>query len=153
MTILLFIESVKLKDAEKCCCDHYQSFTISTIRKIHTPYDEKFWKIRLKFMLLCLCVCVCVCECARARESWTEYRTMKCFIFWDITPRSLLKVIRRFEGTFRLHLPGWRVSQAGNKFDANIRTAFQLRGYNPEHHNYHNKMLPPHRVSNEHWIY
>jgi hypothetical protein len=31
---------------------------------------------------------------------------MKSFIFWDVTPCSLLKVDRRFGGTFRFHLQG-----------------------------------------------
>jgi hypothetical protein len=31
---------------------------------------------------------------------------IKSTIFWDITPRSLLSVNRRFGGTYRLHLQG-----------------------------------------------
>jgi hypothetical protein len=33
-------------------------------------------------------------------------RTLKSTIFWDITPFSPLKVNRRFERTYRLHLQG-----------------------------------------------
>jgi hypothetical protein len=33
---------------------------------------------------------------------------MKSIVFWDITPCSLLKVNRRFGGTYRLHLQGRR---------------------------------------------
>jgi hypothetical protein len=39
---------------------------------------------------------------------------MKSTIFWDITPCSLLKVNRRFGGTYRLHLQGRRTSRASN---------------------------------------
>jgi hypothetical protein len=39
---------------------------------------------------------------------------MKSSVFWDITPYILLKVKRRFGGTCRLHLQGWRVSQTRN---------------------------------------
>jgi hypothetical protein len=35
---------------------------------------------------------------------------LKSSIFWDITPRSPLKVNRRFSGTFRLHVQCSRVS-------------------------------------------
>jgi hypothetical protein len=31
---------------------------------------------------------------------------IKSSVFWDITPYSLLKVNRRFRGTYRLDLPG-----------------------------------------------
>jgi hypothetical protein len=37
---------------------------------------------------------------------------MKSSIFWNITPRSPLEVIRSFRGTCRLHLQGRRISQA-----------------------------------------
>jgi hypothetical protein len=37
---------------------------------------------------------------------------MTIFIFLDITPCSPLKVNRRFGGSRRLHLQGWRVNQA-----------------------------------------
>jgi hypothetical protein len=33
-------------------------------------------------------------------------------IFWDITPCIMLKVNRRFVGTYRLHLQGRRISRA-----------------------------------------
>jgi hypothetical protein len=36
---------------------------------------------------------------------------MKSTIFWDITPCSLLKVNRRFGGTYRLHPQIRRISQ------------------------------------------
>jgi hypothetical protein len=45
-----------------------------------------------------------------------EYNiTQKSPIFWGLTPCSPLKVSQRFGGTYRLHLLGWRVSQAGSK--------------------------------------
>jgi hypothetical protein len=37
---------------------------------------------------------------------------MKSSIFWDITPCTLLKVNRRFGGTYRLHLQSRRINQA-----------------------------------------
>jgi outer membrane biogenesis lipoprotein LolB len=33
---------------------------------------------------------------------------MKCIIFWDMMPCSLLSCNRRFGGTYRLHLQGRR---------------------------------------------
>jgi hypothetical protein len=47
-----------------------------------------------------------------------EVRTaevMKSSVFWDITPRSPLKVNWRFGGTYRLHFQGRRMSQARNQ--------------------------------------
>jgi hypothetical protein len=35
---------------------------------------------------------------------------MKSTIFWDIMPCSPLSVNRRFEGTYRLHLQGQKIS-------------------------------------------
>jgi hypothetical protein len=40
---------------------------------------------------------------------------MKNYIFWNTTPRSQLKVNRRFEGTCSVHLQSWGVSQASMK--------------------------------------
>jgi hypothetical protein len=40
---------------------------------------------------------------------------MKITIFWDKTPCSLLKVNRRFGGTYRFHLRGLRIILARNK--------------------------------------
>jgi hypothetical protein len=37
---------------------------------------------------------------------------MNSTIFWDVTPRSPLKVSRRFRGTYRLRLQGRRLSEA-----------------------------------------
>jgi hypothetical protein len=42
---------------------------------------------------------------------------MKSSIFWDITPCSLLKVNRRFGGTYRLHLQDRRISEARNQYE------------------------------------
>jgi hypothetical protein len=43
---------------------------------------------------------------------------MKISIPWDIMPCSLLKVNWRFIGTWRIHLQGWKISQAKNKHEA-----------------------------------
>jgi hypothetical protein len=40
---------------------------------------------------------------------------MKSTIFWDIMPCSLLSVIRRFGGTYRLHLQGQKISWVRNR--------------------------------------
>jgi hypothetical protein len=40
---------------------------------------------------------------------------MKSSTFWDISLCSPLKVIWHIGGTCRLHLQGWRISQAGNQ--------------------------------------
>jgi hypothetical protein len=40
---------------------------------------------------------------------------LKRTIFWDMTPCSLLKVNRRFGGTYRLHLQGRRIRRASNQ--------------------------------------
>jgi hypothetical protein len=39
----------------------------------------------------------------------------KSTLFWDITPCILLKVIRRFGGTYRLYLQGRTISRARNQ--------------------------------------
>jgi hypothetical protein len=43
---------------------------------------------------------------------------MKNTRFWNITPRTTLKVNRQFGGTCRLHLQGGRISQARNQREA-----------------------------------
>jgi hypothetical protein len=40
---------------------------------------------------------------------------MKSSIFWTITSCISLKVTRRFGGTYRLHLEGRKISQAGDQ--------------------------------------
>jgi hypothetical protein len=40
---------------------------------------------------------------------------LKSSVPWDITPCNPLKVSRRLGGTYRLHLQGRRISQAGNQ--------------------------------------
>jgi hypothetical protein len=40
---------------------------------------------------------------------------MKSSIFWDITQFSMVKGHWSFGGTYRLHLQGWRTSQAKNQ--------------------------------------
>jgi hypothetical protein len=52
---------------------------------------------------------------------------MKSFIFWDISSCSPLKVSRHFRETCRLHLQGWRISQARNQHQAGVLiTCFTL---------------------------
>jgi hypothetical protein len=47
----------------------------------------------------------------------------KSFIFWDIKPCSPLKLNRRFGGTCRLHLQGWRVSRGRNQHEPGSKIA------------------------------
>jgi hypothetical protein len=44
-----------------------------------------------------------------------QFTVLKSTIFWVITPWSLLKVNRRFEGIQRLHLQGRKVCRARNQ--------------------------------------
>jgi hypothetical protein len=53
---------------------------------------------------------------------------MKISIFWDVMSCSPLKVNRRFGGTCRLHLQGWRISQARNQHEAGGRQSSWLIG-------------------------
>jgi hypothetical protein len=82
-------------------------------------------------------ILVCLHECTRHLVAWSIRKVlligalclnyvclvgfevvtvvvMKSIIFWDITPCSLLKVNRRFGGTYCLHLQGWRISWERN---------------------------------------
>jgi hypothetical protein len=43
-------------------------------------------------------------------------RLMKRSMYWDITPRILLEVKRRFGRTYRLNVHGQRISQARNQY-------------------------------------
>jgi hypothetical protein len=43
---------------------------------------------------------------------------MKCFVYWDITLCSPLKVNRRFGGIYCLHIQGRRINQAKNQREA-----------------------------------
>jgi hypothetical protein len=46
---------------------------------------------------------------------------IKNYIFWDITPCSLLKVNRCFGGTCRLHLQRRKISQPRNQHEASSK--------------------------------
>jgi hypothetical protein len=43
---------------------------------------------------------------------------LKSTVFWDIMPRSPLKVNRRFGGTHRLHLQSRRIGRARNQLES-----------------------------------
>jgi hypothetical protein len=43
---------------------------------------------------------------------------LKCSVFWDITPCSLLKVNCHIRGTYHLHLNGCRISPARNQHES-----------------------------------
>jgi hypothetical protein len=51
---------------------------------------------------------------------------MRSSIFWDVTPRSTLKVNRRFGGTYLLRLQGRRIRQARNQRESRWQDAFTL---------------------------
>jgi hypothetical protein len=57
--------------------------------------------------------------------------TMKSYIFWDILLCSLMKVSRCFEGTYRFHLQGRRISHPGNQHEAGSMCSPALPGTNP----------------------
>jgi hypothetical protein len=56
---------------------------------------------------------------------------MKSAIFWDIKARSLLKVNRRFGGTYRLHLQVRRIREARNQCEGKC-TCFHGLLFGPE---------------------
>jgi hypothetical protein len=51
----------------------------------------------------------------------TNMTTVKSTIFLDITPCSPLKVYRRFGGTYRFHLQGWKISRTRNERESRWR--------------------------------
>jgi hypothetical protein len=51
---------------------------------------------------------------------------MKRYRLWDITPCSLLKINRFFEGTYRLQLQSRRISQARNQREAGSKQSNRL---------------------------
>jgi hypothetical protein len=57
-----------------------------------------------------------------------EFICLKSTIFWDITPRSPLKVNRRFGGTYRLHLQGRRITEQETSVEAGRFTFNGLHG-------------------------
>jgi hypothetical protein len=70
------------------------------------PYNFSFLKNDISFLCssfydLKRCLKICI--------------NFKSTIFWDITPCNLLKVNRRFRGTYRLYLQGRRISRARNQ--------------------------------------
>jgi hypothetical protein len=60
-------------------------------------------------------------------HSWLEDLTPVA-VFWDITSYDPVKVSRRFEGTYRLHLQGRRVSQARNPHEASTSSGLKNVG-------------------------
>jgi hypothetical protein len=71
---------------------------------------------------------------------------MKSTIFWDIPPSSLLKVNRRFGGTYRLHLQGQRTSLARNQRESRWE-AEPSRWYSSRDVMFHAKGLKAHEVT------
>jgi hypothetical protein len=49
---------------------------------------------------------------------------LKNSLFWDITLCRWVKINRPFGGTYRLHLQGWRASQARNQRKAGKRPSY-----------------------------
>jgi hypothetical protein len=85
----------------------------------------------------------------RLLNVWRAYpRDVKRFIFWNITPCSLVKVNRCLGGKYRLHPQGRRVSQARNKHEAgskeamfiwnNFRLVLDKTAHIPEYRTLHN---------------
>jgi hypothetical protein len=48
-------------------------------------------------------------------------------VFWDISPCIPLEVVRRFGGTYDLHVQGRKVNQARNQHEAGSSSACYLR--------------------------
>jgi hypothetical protein len=69
-------------------------------------------------------------EITRNLISWNafsySFQILKSSILRDITPRSRLKVNRRYSGTCRLHLQGRRISHASNQHEAVFSRYFML---------------------------
>jgi hypothetical protein len=61
-----------------------------------------------------------------------EIFIMKSSFFWDITPCSSLKVIRRFGVTSRLHFQGRSMHQTTNHREADSKTSLRNESYNME---------------------
>jgi hypothetical protein len=61
-------------------------------------------------------------------ENCWKLLVIKSYIFWDVTPRSLLKVSRHFGRTYCLHLQDRRISRARSqrksRWQANRRLTF-----------------------------
>jgi hypothetical protein len=51
------------------------------------------------------------------------FEVLKSSVFWDITPRSLLKVNRRFEVTCRLHFQGRKIGEARKQHEAGRKSS------------------------------
>jgi hypothetical protein len=68
---------------------------------------------------------------------------MTSTIFWDITPCSPLKVNRRFEGTYRLHLHGRKKKASKKPAWKQVAVDFQrtTRRYIPEDSTPHNRKI------------
>jgi hypothetical protein len=62
---------------------------------------------------------------------WGSHSGVNSSMFWGITPCSPLKVNRRFGGTHRLHLHGWRVRQARNHQEASLLPWLTIFRRNP----------------------
>jgi hypothetical protein len=59
--------------------------------------------------------------CDKQVKSTGSFDMLKSTIFWDITPCSQLRVIRRFRGTYCLHLQGRKISRARNQHESRRR--------------------------------
>lgn len=65
--------------------------------------------------------CLCICLANNLDCVGFEVLTvviMKSTVFWNVTPRSMLKVSRCFWGTYRLLLQGQRISRARKQHSA-----------------------------------
>jgi hypothetical protein len=64
-----------------------------------------------------------VLNVTKIKQNW---RRMKSYIFWDITPYSSLKVNWCFGGICRVHLQGQRISQARNQHEAGSKQSQEV---------------------------
>jgi hypothetical protein len=88
-------------------------------------------------------------ECCLGFEVFTAV-VMKSTILWDIKPCSLLKVNRRFGGTYRLLLHGRRISKAGNQRESRSQASLAwliFRSWRWK------RYFPPKRRSTFNWLH
>jgi hypothetical protein len=64
------------------------------------------------------------------------------YVFWDLTPRSQLKVSRHFGRAYRFHLQDRRITQVRNQRETGKKTSVYLkktaRPYVPQDRKLHN---------------
>jgi hypothetical protein len=89
-----------------------ESFELNSKSKSHCDYGLPLWLHCFGFQASCHIIIFDL----YVHAAISDY--MYSYVFWDITPCSPLKVNRRLRRICRLHLQGWRISQARNHHEA-----------------------------------